>query len=410
MWYIYIKMNFKNIMSCRKENKELSQEQIEFLVNGFISGKISKAEMSEFLLSVVQKDLTENETFALTCVMLESGQTYDLSCFEHTVDKHSTGGVSDNTTLIVVPLFALFGFTSIKMSGGALGHTGGTADKILCFEGLQNQIEFEKAVKIAKETNACFITSSKDVAPADKKIYALRDEIGAMSIGLIASSIMSKKFATGNKNLILDVKFGNGALINDKTQAEKLALLMQKIGLRYGVNTQFVLGDMNQPLGTCVGDFLEVAEVLENLKTGQETPLVKHSLNLVATALSKALNLPEAEIYAQGLQFIREGKVLEKLKQIVEAQGGKFSEKSFGFALKNVVKSNKSGIITCVNTKEIGFLNKRLSKEIKGYKGFKILKRIGDNVHQNEPIFELYFETDNFELLQEEFNNLIKVK
>ena len=386
-------MNINQIIKKHESGTLLTESEIEFSVNSFLCGQTSESQMSQFLLSIAKKDLTEQETFYLTKVMLNSGEKIDLSAFSKTIDKHSTGGVSDSTTLIVVPLFALFGFTSIKMSGGGLGHTGGTADKMKVFANLQNSLPEETFFEIAKKTGACFITSTASLAPADKKIYALRDKINAMSVGLIASSIMSKKLASGSENLILDVKYGNGALLSTKKQALTLARLMKKIGNQYGVNTDYVLGDMNEPLGQCIGDTLEVWEVLQNLKSAKMTRLLKHSLNMVATALYKHLKQTKEQVFHQAYDFVKRGKVTEKLKEIVLLQGGNFDITNQKFSCKFIVKSPKSGIISKIQTKELGLISKKLSQTTPHYVGFKICKVLKEKVKQNETLFECFFDT-----------------
>ncbi len=400
-------MNIKDIILKKKDKKVLEEKELEFVFVGYDKGDISKAEMTEFLNVFKSGKYNFKETESLTKIMLNSGKTYNLSSFANTVDKHSTGGVSDNTTFIVVPIFALFGFTSIKMSGASLGHTGGTADKIKVFEGLENNLSQEKAFEIAKKTGACFITSSENIAPIDKKVYALRDEINAMSISLIASSVMSKKLATGNKNLVLDVKFGNGALLKSKKEAKILANAMKKIGESFGVNTSYVLGDMNQPLGSCIGNYAEIFEVIETLKQKSLTPLLHHSLKLVAIALYKNLNMSKQKVYKKALEFVYSGKVLEKLEEIIIAQGGNFNlskpEKHFEIVAKN------QGKVKRIDTKALGFLDKEFKEKYDDYKGFKINVRKGQKVLQNQSLFELYFKPENEKNIEKSLFGTLKI-
>lgn len=398
------------IIAHHQNKITLTQSEIEFAVNSFVSGQTSEKEMTDFLLSVVEHDLNEEETFYLTKVMLKSGQVMDLSDFSDTIDKHSTGGVSDSTTLIVVPLFALFGYTCIKMSGGELGHTGGTADKMKVFHGLENSLTQEKTFEIAKKTGACFITSTADIASADKKIYALRDKINAMSVGLIASSIMSKKLACGAKNLILDVKYGSGALLKTKRDALTLARLMTKIGNMHGVNTTYILGDMRQPLGQYIGDTLEVFEVLQNLKNAHMTRLLFHSLNIVATALSKKSGLSKEQVFSQAYEFVKNGKVLAKLKEIVSAQGGSFELISKKFMPAFVVKAKKNGIISGIQTKQLGFLDKQLKKTAKDYQGFKICVELKQKVALGDILFECFFDIENKNQIIDKLQKTIRIK
>lgn len=393
-------MEIEKITEKKQKGEKLLKEEIYFAVNGFVDGRISKEQMKDFVLSIYNGSMDEQETFYLTQAMLESGQQLDLSKFSPTVDKHSTGGVSDSTTLIVVPLFALLGLNSLKMSGGALGHTGGTADKVRVFEGLNNQLDINQALKIVKKTGACFIVSSANLAPADKKIYMLRDEIGAVnSLPLIASSIMSKKLASGSENIILDVKFGEGALMKNNNDAIRLAKLMCKIGKMHGRNTSYVLGDMNQPLGSSVGNVMEVLEVIEVLKTNKNCPLLKHSKKIVVTCASKVLNKTKKEIFELLDDFISSGKALEKLKQIVKAQGGSLELFKTTLTPNEVLRAEKAGKLTTIKTTKLGFLDREFSK-LEGYKGIKLLKRVGNKVKKDEIIAEIYCSEKTQELKQ----------
>lgn len=400
-------MNINQIIEKKKKGIVLGFEELSFVFNGFFKDEISKQDMTRFLNVFKASKYSFEETKTLTSIMISSGKTYDLSMFEKTIDKHSTGGVSDSTTFIVVPLFALFGFTSIKMSGARLGHTGGTADKILVFEGLKNNLNQQETFEIAKKVGACFVTSSEEIAPLDKKVYALRDEIGAMSVGLIASSIMSKKIATANKNLVLDVKFGNGALLKTKKEAKTLAKTMQKIGNSFGVNTSYVLGQMNQPLGSCIGNFLETFEAVETLKQKHISPLLHHSLKLVATALHKSLKTTKRDVYKQAKQFVFSGAALSKLQEIVEAQGGNFKLKQPKPSF--VVLAEKQGKVRQVLTEKIGLLDKEFSSTKQNYFGFKILVRKGQKVLKNQPIFEVYFEDKNTKNISKLLNDTLKI-
>ncbi len=386
-------MEISHIILAKEKGDVLTDFEIDFIVKNFTNGTISKEDMTKFLLLVFRKGLSVEETYALTRAMLKSGKIIDLSELGDTVDKHSTGGVSDSTTLIVVPIFALLGLECLKMSGGALGHTGGTADKIKVFEGLRNKFTTEQALKIIKEHGACFIVASDDLAPADRVIYNLRDEIGAInSIPLIASSIMSKKLACGAQTIVLDVKYGNGAIIKSKPEAEKLAQLMFKIGTLYGRKMCYLLGDMNQPLGQCVGNVMEVLEVIETLKFAPRTPLLEHSLAIVVKATATSGKMSEDEAYKTALELVTSGKALKKLKEIIKAQGGSLELFERKFAPDIIINSMSEGKITNISTERLGLNNRALSRYL-NYKGFKILKRLGDNVKIGEPLVEIYSES-----------------
>lgn len=390
-------MDFNQIISLKEQGKKLSFEQIRFMIDEFVGGSIAKQDMGRFLVAIYKNSLCKKESYYFCDAMIAQSKNLDLSGLENTVDKHSTGGISDSTTLIVVPLFALLGFTCLKMSGGALAHTGGTADKIRVFKDLKNDLSLTQAIEIAKTCGGCFITQSDELALADKKIYSLRNEIDAvMNIPLIATSIMSKKIACGAQNIVLDVKFGNGALLKTKQDARKLGKLMKYLGECYGKNVAIVYGDMNQPLGKCVGDFMEVIEVIQTLKSAEKSPLLKHSIDIVA----KIANKPrERQFKKHCYELVKSGKVLEKLKQIVSMQGGSVNL----FSLENepwheAILSKNEGILTKIDCEHLGYLDHDM-KKVDGYLGFKILKRLGDKVEFNEPIFEMFFEkeTDAFE-------------
>lgn len=391
-------MDFNHIISLKEQGKKLSYEQIKFMIDGFVSGNITKQDMGRFLVAIYKNSLCKKETYYLCDAMIAQSKNLDLSCLENTVDKHSTGGISDSTTLIVVPLFALLGYSCLKMSGGALAHTGGTADKIKIFKGLKNDLSLSQAIEIAKNCGGCFITQSDELALADKKIYSLRNEIDAvMNIPLIATSIMSKKIACGAQNIVLDVKFGNGALLKTKQEARKLGRLMKFLGECYGKNVAIVYGEMNQPLGKCVGDFMEVYEVIQTLKNAEKSPLLKHSIDIVSKIAKRQ---GDRQFKKQCFNLVKEGKVLEKLKQIVSMQGG--SVTLFSLDIKpwhDVVFSKNEGTLTKIDCERLGNLDHEM-KKVSGYLGFKILKRLGDTVEFNEPIFEVFFEneTEVFEL------------
>lgn len=403
-------MKISEIIKNKNSGQTLSKKELSFVVENYLNEMISDKEMSEFLFCVIKNGLSVQETVDLTEIMAKSGDSFDLTNFSNTIDKHSTGGVSDSTTLIVVPLFALFGYTCIKMSGGSLSHTGGTSEKIKVFEGLNNELDFEEAVIVGKKAGACFITSTKNIAPADKKIYALRDKINAMSVPLIASSIMSKKIASGSKNLVLDVKFGSGAFIKTKKDALVLARLMKKIGTAHKINTSFVLGEMNQPLGQYIGDVLEVKEVVNLLQKPVKSRLLNHSLELVAEGLYKQLNQTKESVLKQALEFVENGKALKKLKEIVFAQGGKFDIIDKEFSAVKKVFADRDGIVSKILTKELGFFEKHLKQTTKDYYGLKICVELGQKITKGQEIFELYFDTDKMEEIENKLQKMIRIK
>lgn len=392
-------MDFNEIISLKEQGKKLNSKQINFMIDGFVNGGINKEAMGRFLVAIYQNSLCKKESYYFCDSMIAQSKNLDLSCLENTVDKHSTGGVSDSTSLIVVPLFALLGYTCLKMSGGALAHTGGTADKIKVFKNLKNELSFSQAIEIAKKCGGCFVTQSEELAIADKKIYALRNEIDAvMSIPLIATSIISKKIACGAQNIVLDIKFGNGALLKTKQEAKKLGRLMKYLGECYGKNVSLIYGDMNQPLGKYVGDFMEVLEVIQTLKKAEKSPLLMHSIEIVAKVACK--HNEKHQFKKHCYELVKNGKVLDKLKEIILMQGGDESLFSFNYDIwHEAIFAKNEGILTNIDCEGLGNFDHKM-KSVDGYLGFKILKRLGERIEFNEPVFEVYFEkeTEIFEV------------
>ena len=393
-----ISQKFENIM----QRKKFDKEDIFFIVQNFYAGKLNENQMSKFLWFVFDNNFTSRQTFNLTNAMMSKGQTLDLSHFNLSVDKHSTGGVSDSTTLIVVPLFALLGFQCYKMSGGALGHTGGTADKMKVFKNINIELPVETAFQIINKTGGCFVSQTLDIAPIDKKIYALRDKIGAVdNVSLIASSIMSKKLAVGCKHIVLDVKYGNGALIKDKQKAKQLAKLMCDIGKFYGREVKYVMGDMREPLGNAIGDYYEVMEVLNLLKNYKPCKLTNHSINLVCQFASQ-IGLDKKTCKQKCISFLKDGSAYNKLEQIVNLQGGTMPEI---VNLKNLqgitILSNKQGVLNQIQTQNLGnFFHKN-----KNIKGALVLKRLNNKIKKGDGLIKIFAEN----LSQTQKNQLINM-
>lgn len=387
-----ISNRFENIINEHK----FDSEDIDFVVKNFYCGKLTKEQMSKFLFFVCEHGFNDEQVVNLTKSMMSVGEILDMSNLKFSVDKHSTGGVSDSTTLICVPLFALLGFSCYKMSGGALGHTGGTADKLQIFDGIDIELTSSKAIRLAKEYGGCFSSQTNLIAPIDKKIYALRNEIGAvMSIPLIASSIMSKKLSVGAKNIILDVKYGNGALIADKQQAEILAKLMCKIGKDFDRNTRYILGDMNQPLGNGIGDYYEVMEVLYLLKYYKKCDLTTHSIDIVCS-FCDLIGLTYEDCFALCENLIKTGKVYEKLEQIITKQGGKMPKIHDLSKISGIqILAKNDGVVKEIQTARLGKLFHKYKDSVQGA---YISKRINDPVKKNECIIKIFAD-----ILEEEF-------
>ena len=290
-------MNMYEIIQKKKEKKVLSQEEIAFFVQGFTRGDIPDYQASAFMMAICFSGMTEEETALLTKEMMHSGDVLDLSVLgEDTVDKHSTGGVGDKTTLILAPIVAACGAKVAKMSGRGLGHTGGTVDKMESIHGMKVSLPSDEFFRVAKEIGICVVGQSGNFAPADKKMYALRDVTATVdSIPLIASSIMSKKLASGAKSIVLDVKYGSGAFMKTAQDAKELAKAMVAIGKNLGRRVTALVTDMDTPLGRYIGNALEVKEAVLTLMGKGDPDLTEICLSLSSYMLSLAKKIPVSE-------------------------------------------------------------------------------------------------------------------
>jgi len=402
-------MRAYDIIEKKKNGAELTQEEIEFLVNGYLQEDIKDYQMSAFLMAVCLKGMTNQECSFLTNAMLNSGERIDLSSIEGIkVDKHSTGGVGDKTTIILAPLVACFGVKVAKMSGRALGHTGGTVDKLESIDGINLAIEKEKFFKIVNEVGCCVISQTSNLVPADKKIYALRDVTATVeSIPLIASSIMSKKLASGSDCILLDVKVGDGAFMKNTKDAIDLSRLMVDIGTKFKKKVVSIITDMKQPLGNAIGNFLEVWEACEVLKGRGPQDLRNISIYLAAHMLSLAEKGSFEECEKMAKEAIADGKALEKLQEMISALGGDAS------LLQGDNYPNKSKIVYEYLSDFEGYISEmqadklgkaamvlgagRQSKEeyIDPYAGIILNKKIGDQIKKGELLATLYSSSVN---------------
>ena len=391
-------MTIIDIINRKKAYKELSREEIEFAVNGYLDGSIKDYQMSALLMAILLNGMTDKETIDLTDVMIKSGDVLDLSRIEGIiVDKHSTGGVGDKVTLVLGPLLASLGIKIAKMSGRGLGHTGGTIDKLESIEGFNTKIDEEKFIEQVNRINIALVGQTSNLVPADKKIYALRDVTGTVdSIHLIASSIMSKKIASGADIIIIDVKVGNGALMKNFNDAEKLAKLMVKIGKFYKKPTICLITSMEEPLGYAIGNSLEVEEAINTLIGKGPSDLLEVVITLstiIIAALKKVSSEEAREILVNQL---KNGKAYDKFKELVEAQGGdinkiKKSSKEFS------IRSEKTGYINKIDALKLGEIAKSigagrntLDDEIDYEVGIVLNKKIGDSVVKGEELAKVY--------------------
>ena len=315
-------MNIIDVINKTKRSVPLTQEEISYLVTDYTNGKIPDYQMSAWLMAVCLNGLTDEETFALTMAMRDSGKVLHLD-IPLTVDKHSTGGVGDKTSLVIGPIVAACGVCAAKMSGRGLGHTGGTIDKLESINGFRTDLPLEEFQSVLKQTGFSIISQSDELCPADKKIYALRNVTGTVdSIPLICASIMSKKLAMNADCLVLDVKYGSGAFMKTSEDAKKLGELMERIGTFAGKKCKAVITDMNTPLGSNIGNALEVKEAVETLQGKVKGRFYDVCIELAADMLEIAGKGTNDECRAMAEEAVSSGKALDVLRKTIRLQGG----------------------------------------------------------------------------------------
>jgi pyrimidine-nucleoside phosphorylase len=398
-------MRAVDIIIKKRDKGELTRDEIEFFVRGFASGDIPDYQASAFAMAIVINGMTPRETTDLTLAMAHSGQMLDLSdVVDLAVDKHSSGGVGDKTTLTVLPIVAACGLPVGKMSGRGLGFSGGTLDKLESIPGYRVDLTTDEFKKQLKEKGIVLSGQSLDLAPADGKLYALRDVTGTVqSIPLIASSIMCKKLAAGSQAILLDVKTGLGAFMETLDEARVLAKLMVDIGHLAGREVVALLSDMNQPLGCAVGNSLEVVEAIDTLKGGGPEDFREHCLHVSAHMLvlgKRAQNLAEGRVMAE--KSIADGSALEKFRVLVQAQGGDISyvddpSKFPSAKFVEVVEAPRSGSISQIDARSVGEAAVTLgagrakkSDSVDHAVGFVIHHKVGDRIEKGEPLFTIH--------------------
>lgn len=398
-------MRMYDLIIKKRGGFSLSKEEIDFMVKGFTDGTIPDYQMSAMMMAIYFQGMTEEETLYLTLAMQHSGDVLDLSAISGIkVDKHSTGGVGDKTSLALAPMVAACGIKVAKMSGRGLGHTGGTIDKLESFPGFSTEISTEKFFENVEKNGIAIMGQTKDLAPADKKLYALRDVTATVdNMSLIASSIMSKKLAAGADAIVLDVKTGSGAFMKAEADAFALAKEMAKIGKNAGKETVAVVSDMDQPLGEAVGNILEVKEAIATLKGNgpkdfETLCLTLGSLMLVAGKAAE--NEEQAEKMLR--EVIENGKALEKLAQFIQSQGGDVSyvyepEKFDQASIIEDVIASESGYICTINCEEIGNCSLVLGggretkeSDIDLAVGLILKKKKGDYVKKGDVLAQIY--------------------
>lgn len=397
-------MRMYDIIEKKRNGGELTDEEIRFFINGFTDGTIPDYQASALMMAVWFKGMTERETVTLTEAMEKSGDTVDLSRYGTlSADKHSTGGVGDKTSLIVTPIVASLGAKIAKMSGRGLGHTGGTVDKLESIDGYKTTLTGEEFLNQVDEIGLALIGQSGNLTPADKKLYALRDVTATVdSIPLITSSIMSKKLAAGSHNIVLDVKCGSGAFMKTPDDAETLATEMVKIGKACGRNIAAVITDMDTPLGTNIGNSLEVIEAVKVLKGEVDNDLKAVCIVLATELTSLVFGIDTAEAERRVNEALSSGKAFEKMKQWIAAQGGNaaclddfslFKQPKYSYD----ISAEKDGYISSMNTEKIGISSVilgagRESKEdsIDFSAGIVLNKKTGDAVKKGDVLATLY--------------------
>ena len=392
-------MRMIDIIEKKRDKQELTRQELEYFVEGYTKGKIEDYQASALIMAIYLNGMTNQEITNLTLAMAYSGEVLDLSTLgEIIVDKHSTGGVGDKVSLILLPLVSSLGVLVAKMSGRGLGFTGGTVDKLESIPGYQTQVSMQQMIQNVKKIGISMISQTLNLAPADKKMYALRDSISAVeSIPLIASSIMSKKIASGAQKIVLDVTVGKGAFMKRLEEARKLANTMIEIGKLAKRETVCVLSNMNEPLGYAVGNRLEVIEAVEFLKGNMPEDVKQVVLELGSQMIKLAGNGDDLEENKRNmLENIENGKAYQKFLQLIENQGGDISyienlEKLPKAKLVEAVYSKNDGYIQEINSKEIGKIAGKLGagrdrKEdsIDPSVGIVLGKKVGDKIKQGE--------------------------
>jgi len=409
----------------KRNGFELSREELTFIIDGFLAGDIPDYQVSAFLMAVFFEGMTNTETAVLTDIMMRSGELIDLSKIEGIkVDKHSTGGVGDKTTLILAPLVAAAGVPVAKMSGRGLGHTGGTLDKMESIKGLSVEMTREEFISNVNRIKIAVCGQNADLVPADKKLYALRDVTGTVdNISLIASSIMSKKLACGANAIVIDIKVGHGAFMKTVREADKLAEMMIGIGSKMDRSVTAVITSMNEPLGYTIGNALEVKEAIDTLNGNGPEDLTELCLELgshmlvlgeVAKTQSEAVEILK--------QLINSGEAYDKFKELVKAQGGDTSvidqtDLLPSTQFSETYKSKSEGYISELNALDIGLASVKLGagRETKASvidygAGIVLKKKIGDYVKKDEVLAILYSNNSvNFTKAEEFMDKAYKI-
>ena len=388
-----------DIINKKRLGQELDYKELDYFFNGYLDGEVKDYQMSSLLMAICLNGLTEEEIFCLTKIFVDSGDVLDFSKEVGVlVDKHSTGGIGDKTTLVIAPIVASCGVKVVKMSGKGLGYTGGTIDKLESIPGYNVKLTESEIIKQIKDIGIVICSQTANLVPMDKAIYALRDVTATVSsIGLIASSIMSKKIASGADKIVIDLKVGDGALIDNMEDAKKLEDLMIKIGKIYNREVRVIINDMNTPLGYAIGNALEVLEAIDILKGKEkDTHLVDVCFELASNMISMGKGISKDEAMKEVVDAIESGRAYEKFVELVERQGGNLDKIKVSKKTKNI-RAYKSGKLTKIDALEIGKLSVKLGAGKETLKdkidygvGIKLNKQLGDKVRKGELLATLY--------------------
>ena len=418
-------MRMVDIIEKKRDGQILTKEEIEFFIEGYTNGDIPDYQASSLAMAIFFQDMNEEERAALTMAMVNSGDVIDLSKIKGIkVDKHSTGGVGDTTTLVLAPLVAAVGVPVAKMSGRGLGHTGGTIDKLESIDGFHVEISEADFIKLVNEDQVAVIGQTGNLTPADKKLYALRDVTGTVnSIPLIASSIMSKKIAAGADAIVLDVKTGNGAFMKTLEDAEALAHAMVSIGNNVGRNTMAIISDMSQPLGRAIGNALELKEAIDTLNGQGPEDLTELVLTLgsqMVVLAERANTLEEARQLLN--EAIENGSALDKFKTFLENQGGDASVVDSPELLPTAeyqidYKAKSSGVVSELIANEIGVASMMLGAgrqtkddDIDLSVGIVLNKKVGDKVNVGESLLTIHSNRENVDDVIKKLDESIEIK
>ena len=401
-------MNMLDIITKKKNKEVLTHEELYYAFNGYLNKEIPDYQMTSLLMAIVINGLTFEETFDLTKIFIDSGETFKFD--KKVCDKHSTGGIGDTVTLVAIPILGALNIPVVKMSGRGLGITGGTIDKLESIPGFNVNLTKEDYYNNLEKIGIVVGAQTNDLVPLDKVIYALRDVSGTTeSIPLIASSIMSKKIACGADYILIDVKWGSGALVKTKKNAEVLSNYLIEIGKRFNRQVKTIISDMNEPLSTCIGNALEVEETINVLK-GEKNKLREASLEVAGNLASMYLNISYEEAYNCASEVLDNNKAYEMFKTWISNQGGDLSKLKISDKVI-LIKSNQDGIISHINALKVGELSVKLGagritkdSKIDYSVGIKLLKQSGDLVKKGDILAKLYVNDLNIKLTKDDIN------